>query len=640
MGPIDLSKYEQLKASGDLPSPRGVALAIVQMTLQQDVSLPDLCHVVKTDPAFVGRLIRAANGANTIGRRPLVSVQDAIMYLGVPAVRSLALGFSLMSNCSAGMCKGFPYARFWSESLACAIAMQAVSARTRAALAEETFSLGLLARIGELALATLYPAAYASVLENCSKFKDIELVSLEQAAFAMNHRELTAAMLADWNIPKPFVDPVFHHEEVGETAVSTDTRRGVLTVSLALARHIAELCVVAPEARGAMLPRLDELAQRLPLDGEDIEEMCDGIVAEWQDWARLLEVEAAEVPPFADLRAAAGSHAAGEIEAGEADAQPLRVLVVGASGEAGECMRGALASLRAQAIEVDSGAEALGRVLEMSPHIMLVDWATVNGAGPQVVRSLRATRAGRGMLVMILIERENEGELAEAFESGVDAYLVKPLGSQLLAARLRAGRRVIEMQGEIERDREEIRFFAAELAVTNRRLQEVALTDSLTGLPNRRFAMERLRQEWAASSRNRRPVACMVIDVDNFKKINDTYGHDVGDATLKVIAAGFRKALRSQDVVCRVGGDEFLVICPDTTLEAALVCGERVRRAIEQVPIQAGNGKLCASLSVGVAVREPGMRDPDALMKSADRGVYAAKQRGRNKVGTVQKPAR
>ncbi|GAB4177255.1 MAG: hypothetical protein Fur0039_20580 [Rhodocyclaceae bacterium] len=639
MGPIDLSKYEQLKATGDLPSPKGVALAIIQMTLQQDVSLSDLARVVKTDPAFVGRLIRAANGANTIGRRPVVSVQDAMVYLGVPAVRSLALGFSLMSNHAGGMCRSFAYAQYWSSCLACGIAMQAITARTRAARAEETFSLGLLARIGELALATLYPAAYASVLDNCRKFPDLDLTSLEQAAFAMNHRELSAAMLADWNVPKPFVDPVFHHEEVGETAICTDTRQGVLTVSLALARHIAAVCVAAPGARPGMIADLDALARRLPLDGEDIGEMCDTIVSEWQDWARLLEVDSGEVEPFADLRAAAEGRAADSGEGEGNESQPLRILVVGATGEARDCLRGTLAGLRAQAVEVDAGADALARVLEISPHIALLDWKTVGSAGPGLVRALRATRAGRGMLVMILVEREHEDDLVAAFESGVDAYLVKPLAPRVLAARLRAGRRVIEMQGEIERDREEIRYFAAELAVTNRRLQEVALTDSLTGLPNRRFAMDRLRQEWAASSRSCRPIACMVIDVDNFKNINDSYGHDVGDAALKATAAAFRKALRSQDVVCRVGGDEFLVICPDTGLDAALVCAERMRRAVAQAPIQAGAKKLNASLSVGVAVREPGMRDPDALMKSADRGVYAAKQRGKNKVGTVQKPA-
>ncbi len=637
MGPIDLSKYEQLKASGDLPSPKGVALKIIQMTLREDVTLPELAQVIKADPAFVGRLIRSANGANAIGRRPVVSVHDAMVYLGVPAVRALALGFSLMSNYSAGACRNFPYAQFWSHSLACGIAMQAITARTRAARAEETFSVGLLARIGELALATLYPAAYASVLENCSKFPDIELVELEQAAFAMNHRELAAAMLTDWNLPKVFVDPVFHHEDAGGAGACGDSRQSALTMSLAAARHIADLCVAPPDRRPAMIARLDDLAARLPLAGEAIETLCDEVVREWQDWARLLEAEASDVPPLADLRAAAGD---GDDAKPAADARPMRVLVVGEDGQTRDVLRGVLQELGAEVIESRAGAQALEHVLERSPHIALLDWSMGGAQGVDLVRALRGTRAGRSMLVMILTGGEDEQALVEAFEAGVDAFMAKPLTPRVIMARLRAGRRIIDMQGEIERDREEIRYFAAELAVTNRRLQEVALTDSLTGLPNRRFAMERLRQEWAASSRNRRPLACMVIDVDNFKRINDTYGHDAGDVALKDTAAAFRKALRGHDVVCRVGGDEFLVICPDTGLEAALACAERVRVAVERVPIHAGTHKLNASLSVGVAVREPGMRDPDDLIKGADRGVYVAKQRGRNKVGTVQKPSR
>jgi diguanylate cyclase (GGDEF)-like protein len=201
---------------------------------------------------------------------------------------------------------------------------------------------------------------------------------------------------------------------------------------------------------------------------------------------------------------------------------------------------------------------------------------------------------------------------------------------------LRAGQRQIHLQREIERDSEEIRRFAAELAVTNRRLQEAALTDALTGFPNRRYAMERFQQEWAAATRSKRPLSCMVIDLDKFKLINDTYGHDVGDTALKQIAAALKSALRAQDVICRVGGDEFLVICPDTTLAAAVAAAERIRKAVDTVPVVADMLRLKGSVSIGVATREETMSDIDALIKRADQGAYFAKQQGRNCVSAVQ----
>jgi diguanylate cyclase (GGDEF)-like protein len=212
----------------------------------------------------------------------------------------------------------------------------------------------------------------------------------------------------------------------------------------------------------------------------------------------------------------------------------------------------------------------------------------------------------------------------------------KPINPRVLAARLRAGQRVIRLQQELDRDREEIRRFAAELAVSNRRLQEVALTDALTGFPNRRYAIERVQQEWQVSSRNRRPLSAMVIDVDMFKMYNDSHGHDIGDAVLKQVAGAVKGALRAQDVVARTGGDEFLVICPDTGLDAALACAERVRFAVENAPLLLEGRLLSSSVSIGVATRDNVMKEPDSLIKRADQALYLAKSKGRNCVMTAQ----
>ena len=124
-----------------------------------------------------------------------------------------------------------------------------------------------------------------------------------------------------------------------------------------------------------------------------------------------------------------------------------------------------------------------------------------------------------------------------------------------------------QLKEEISREREEVRRIASELAVTNRRLQRLALTDPLTLLPNRRYGMDSLEQEWEAAKNRGRPVTCMLIDLDRFKQINDTYGHDTGDTALKQAAKILKNAARTQDIVSRIGGEEFMVICPDTPAE-------------------------------------------------------------------------
>ena len=163
--------------------------------------------------------------------------------------------------------------------------------------------------------------------------------------------------------------------------------------------------------------------------------------------------------------------------------------------------------------------------------------------------------------------------------------------------------------------------------------EHLALHDHLTGLPNRRHAMTRLALDWSESLRDGTPLACMMIDADGFKQVNDKHGHDAGDQVLRQLASHLRYCMRTDDVVCRLGGDEFLIICPRTTLEGALHAAESTRQAIAQLRVPTGDGVWLGSISVGVAVRTPDMQNPEDLIKEADQGVYIAKREGRNCVG-------
>jgi len=169
-----------------------------------------------------------------------------------------------------------------------------------------------------------------------------------------------------------------------------------------------------------------------------------------------------------------------------------------------------------------------------------------------------------------------------------------------------------------------------ELSEVNLHLEQLSLTDVLTGLPNRRHAMQQLASLW-----NESPLVCMMIDADHFKAVNDTYGHDAGDLVLCELARTLQHAVRNDDIVCRLGGDEFFIICPDTNQNGGMHLAELVCKTVSELRVPTGDEAWHGSISVGVAVRSAGMDDHNDLIKAADNGVYAAKRDGKNCVRSM-----
>ena len=458
----------------------------------------------------------------------------------------------------------------------------------------------------------------------------------------MDHNELTAAMLADWGLPKVFSDVAYHCEERGNSAFPDGSRPWLLVQALAISHHVATICMAADHMRSTLMPRLFLLGSRLQTDAETLSAICDQVTQSWREWGGLLKLATREIPSFEDLAKAPsapqilpGPEVAASLHA-EIPPNRLRVMVVDDDASMRVVLSAMLAHAGHEVFLATNGREALEVALESQPHMMITDWLMPEMDGIELIRTLRQTRVGRGMYVLIVTCMGDEDKLVEAFENGVNDFMSKPLNQRVLTARLRAGQRVIRLQQEVERDREEMRRFAAELAVTNRRLHDVALTDSLTGFANRRYAMDRMTEEWSSAKRHERPLSCMVIDIDEFKQVNDTYGHDIGDLVLRQVSASIKDALRGQDVIARMGGDEFIAICPDSRLTQAIACAERVRQAVEVVTIRTGMLQLRVSVSIGVAELADEMKGSDALVKMADQGLYLAKQRGRNRVAAVQ----
>jgi two-component system, cell cycle response regulator len=627
-----MTQVEQLKLSGQLPSPRGVALAVLELSRRENATLAEIARVVQTDPALSGRLIKLANTASQIAR-PVVSVQEAVVRQGIATVRHLALGFSLVDQYRDGACVAFDYKGYWSHSLLMALSMQALGTRVHVAAADELFVCGLLAQVGKLALATAYPDEYNLVLEACGRNPAQPIAVHERARLETDHVEMGFVMMADWGLPKIFTGPLTHYEDPDFPDYPHDSRTNSLLLMLRLSHRLADLGLAHADVRPGLLQEWMTLAVELDIPKDAAGRFIDEVIASWREWGELLRIPAAVLPSFADI--CHGHHAADE---GDAEAEmPLRIVVANGNATARRDTMAMLAEAGEHTIyPAENGNIALALAMEVLPHVIVAHYDLPLLDGLELCQALRATDEGRRMHILMTSDEHGEDQLTRAYEAGADGHLPGTLSAKGLHTRLRAAQRLVLLQAAWEKDRAQLRQIAAELAVANRRLANAALTDLLTGLPNRRSAMDQLEQAWSAASRSGQALSVMVIDIDHFKHINDTYGHAAGDAVLREAAAILRRSARREDSVCRIGGEEFLVICSNTDLESAMQSAERLRANLSAKPMPLGQTERTLTVSIGVATREPATVDMDALVSLADQALYAAKAAGRNQTCTRQ----
>ena len=621
----ELQRFEQIKATAELPSPKGAALTIVRLTQRDDVSAGQLEQAIKSDPAFVGRLLKAANAAGRNGGRPVAAVNDAIRILGLGVVRNLALSFSLVSSYRSGRCANFDFEKFWNHSLLTGLAFQEVARHAGAISPEEAFCCGLLADVGRLALATMHPEGYSRLLEELGPSATPAVVrEREEADFLLAHDDLSAALLTEWGLPRLLIEALYFRTRPDACTHEPGSRSRRLLDAAILADRIADLCLLDDERRGDRLGQLAEMVGTVIEDADLLGSIVDRVAVEWREWGAMLQLKAGSLPAYATLNAAAVADAA--------SGSGVRVLVALGNAAERKLVDGLLRELGYQTFVVDDGEQALETALDAVPQVLVADAAMCGIDGVRLVRALRETKFGRAMYMLLLTEEGDEDRLVEAYDAGTDDYLLKPVKERVLAARLKAGARVAELQAEVERDHREMKHFAAELAVTNRRLHEASVTDPLTGFYNRRYALERFEQEWAASSRSGKPLSCMMLDLDHFKEVNDTHGHDVGDRLLVEVSAALQRNLRANDVICRIGGDEFMVISPDAGVDAIRACASRLVEAVGALQIEVPTGSVSCGVSVGIATRHADTTTLAMLMKAADEGMYRAKIGGRRRV--------
>ena len=310
-----------------------------------------------------------------------------------------------------------------------------------------------------------------------------------------------------------------------------------------------------------------------------------------------------------------------------------KVLVVDDDPENVRLMLGTfLNSIGLECISCPDAATALAELDVHNARLVISDWEMPGVDGLELCRRIRARASGSHVHFIMLTIHASSEDLGRAFDAGVDDFIRKPFTGPELTARLRAGMRAVALHDELSRQNQGSQQLNEQLTNLNQRLQKLAITDDLTGLFNRRQAMHRLEEHWALCNRYQRPVSVVLIDIDHFKQINDVHGHGVGDGVLRNVADILRNCVRTTDIVCRVGGEEFLIILPCQTLHEAEICAQRCRQEMQSREFECAGRKVRGTISAGIAARRSEMKHYSDVLREADIALYAAKNSGRNAV--------
>ncbi len=257
-------------------------------------------------------------------------------------------------------------------------------------------------------------------------------------------------------------------------------------------------------------------------------------------------------------------------------------------------------------------------------YIALLDWTMPKMDGIELCRRIRKTSVTHYIYILFLTSKLDIKDIVEGLETGGDDYMTKPFARKELASRIRVARRISVLEHKLNE--------------ANKKLHVLAITDPLTGLLNRRELFKRLENEIYRASREKNHYSLIIIDIDYFKRVNDTLGHTAGDLVLIEISDRLKAALRPYDIIGRYGGEEFFVGVPGADAESRKKIAERIRASISGKPFQIGDNNLDITISLGLTSAIPEGRKKDishileAMIEKADSALYRAKDTGRNRV--------
>jgi two-component system, cell cycle response regulator len=301
-------------------------------------------------------------------------------------------------------------------------------------------------------------------------------------------------------------------------------------------------------------------------------------------------------------------------------AEPGRILVVDDNQDNIEIIATRLRFRGYEILEASDGEQALALVRECAPDLLLLDVMLPDIDGYEISRRIKGAADLPFIPIILVTARDSTQDKVAGLDAGADDYLTKPINFPELEARVRSMLRIKRLQDELEEK--------------NRELERLSISDGLTGLFNHRHIHDLLADEYERVERTRDCMSVAMFDLDRFKSVNDTYGHQAGDRVLIELADILRESARDIDRLGRYGGEEFMALLPETCIEDAAVFVERVRREVARRPFDIGRDEpLRMTLSAGVATYPHETIDSvEAVVRLADQALYAAKEGGRDRV--------
>jgi two-component system cell cycle response regulator len=297
----------------------------------------------------------------------------------------------------------------------------------------------------------------------------------------------------------------------------------------------------------------------------------------------------------------------------------MRILIADDEPVSRKILQALLVKWGYEVIAAEDGDDAWRQLqAEDAPRMALLDWMMPGQNGVDVCRALRKLRPDPYTYILLLTAKDAKESVVEGLESGADDYLTKPFNPQELKARIRVGVRLLDLEDKLVQAREAMRF--------------KAMHDTLTGVWNRGTILEALDREVWRARREGTSVGILMVDLDHFKSINDTYGHLAGDAVLREVTRRMQTEVRAYDAVGRYGGEEFLILLPGCNSTETGQKAERLRNVILQVPVTTSAGELHVTTSLGgVATGDWPQDSPNQFLQMADLALYRAKEEGRNR---------
>ncbi len=282
-----------------------------------------------------------------------------------------------------------------------------------------------------------------------------------------------------------------------------------------------------------------------------------------------------------------------------------------------------------EVVPAQNGLQALNLLKERFFPIVITDWVMPGLDGLELCRRIRKMNSSGYIYIIIFTCKDAKGDIVSGLEAGADEYLTKPVNPDELIARLKTARRILELESSLKKKNEEIRM--------------LSITDQLTGAFNRLYLNERFPAEIKKFFRYSQPLSLLMCDIDNFKKVNDSYGHSAGDLLLQRFSERLKKSIRSGiDWIVRYGGDEFLIVMPNIDLTGACLAAERLCALLSEEAFVIKNEAIKITASFGVSAIDPAGQNnsgvPESLIEQVDECLHQAKKDGRNRIKTIISP--